>query len=147
MADSILAELKAPTDLRQQVVLLIRQHMVLLTPEEKLLRRRLSQYGEETLKQMIRLQKADRMGTGVPKEDEDSDAALALLEEILAQEGCFSLKDLALDGSDLLEAGFTSGPAIGKTLNTLLELVIDQQLPNEKSALLEKAKALKEETE
>ena len=147
MADSILAELKAPTALRQQVVLLIRQHMSLLTPEEKLLRRRLAQYGEETLRQMIALQKADRIGTGVSKEDEDSDAALALLEEILAQESCFSLKDLAIGGSDLMGAGFTPGPAIGKTLNALLELVIDQQLPNEKSALLEKAKALKEETE
>ena len=33
-----------------------------------------------------------------------------------------------------------AGPAIGKTLNHLLNLVLEEQLPNEKNALLEAAK-------
>lgn len=145
MAEEILSRLRAPTALRQQVGLLIRQHMAPITPEEKLLRRRLAQYGEETLRQMIALQKADRAGKGVRERDTDSDAALTLLETIVAQQGCFQLKDLAISGKDLLAEGFSAGPEIGKILNKLLEKVVDQQLPNEKETLLAAAKKIKEE--
>ena len=147
MADTILTRLKAPTALRQQVVLLIRQHMAPITPDEKLLRRRLAQHGEETLRQLIALQKADRAAKGVAEEDTDSDAALALLEKLLAEESCFSLKDLAVDGNDLLELGFAPGPQLGKTLQKLLDMVVDQQIPNEKSALLKAAAKLKEDAQ
>ena len=119
--------------------------MAPITPEEKLLRRRLAQYGEETLRQMIALQKADRAGKGVRERDTDSDAALTLLETIVAQQGCFQLKDLAISGKDLLAEGFSAGPEIGKILNKLLEKVVDQQLPNEKETLLAAAKKIKEE--
>ena len=146
IADAVLARLKAPTALRQQVVLLIRQHMAPLTPDEKLLRRRLAQYGEATLRQLLALQKADRSAKGVEDVDTDSDAALALLETILAAESCFSLKQLAVDGNDLMELGFAPGPDLGNALQKLLDMVVDQQIPNEKSALLTAAAALKEET-
>ena len=142
MADVILTRLRAPTVLRQEVVLLIRQHMSPLTPDEKLLRRRLAQYGEDTLKHLLALQKADRAGKGVSEKDSDSDAALLMLEDILSRQDCFSLKALAINGNDLLEAGFPPGPEIGAVLNALLEKVMDQQLPNEKSALLEAAKTM-----
>ena len=143
MADAILSRLRAPTALRQQVVLLIRQHMSPLTPDEKLLRRRLVQYGEDTLRQLLALQKADRAGKGTKETDTDSDAALALLETILREQSCFSLKELAVNGNDLLEAGFAPGPEIGATLNALLEKVAEQQLPNDKNTLLEEAKAMR----
>lgn len=147
MADDILSRLRAPAALRQQVVLLIRQHMTPITPDEKLLRRRLAQYGENTLRQLIALQKADRSAKGVKEEDTDSDAALALLEKILAEQSCFSLKQLAVDGNDLLAAGFAPGPQLGEMLQRLLDMVVDQQIPNEKAALLQAAEAYKEETQ
>jgi len=90
---------------------------------------------------------ADRAAKGVAEEDTDSDAALALLEKLLAEESCFSLKDLAVDGNDLLELGFAPGPQLGKTLQKLLDMVVDQQIPNEKSALLKAAAKLKEDTQ
>ena len=143
MADAALSRLRAPTALRQQVVLLIRQHMSPLTPDKKLLRRRLAQYGEDTLRQQLALQKADRAGQGVKRKDTDSDAALALLETILQEQSCFSLKELAIDGNDLLEAGFAPGPEIGAVLNALLDKVVEQQLPNDKNTLLEEAKTMR----
>ena len=122
-ANRILLELKAPTALRQQVVLLIRQHMAPITPDEKLLRRRLAQYGEDTLRQLLALQKADRSAKGVAEADTDSDAALTLLEKILAEQSCFSLKQLAVDGNDLIALGFAPGPGLGETLQKLLDMV------------------------
>ena len=96
-------------------------------------------------RQLLALQKADRAGKGVG-EDLDTEPAEQLLDKILAQNSCFSLRDLAVNGNDLLEAGFLPGPQIGKTLNTLLAMVVDQQLPNDKDALLEAALAQKEDT-
>ena len=147
MADAVLTRLKAPTALRQQVVLLIRQHMAPITPDEKLLRRRLAQYGEDTLRLLLALQKADRSAKGVAEADTDSDAALSLLEKILAEQSCFSLKQLAVDGNDLIALGFAPGPGLGETLQKLLDMVVDQQIPNEKDALLKAAAAFKEETQ
>ncbi|MEW5816464.1 MAG: polynucleotide adenylyltransferase, partial [Spirochaetota bacterium] len=50
-------------------------------------------------------------------------------------------KDLALNGHDLLsEAGIPEGTFIGKTLNFLLETVLDDQSLNRKDKLLEIAR-------
>ena len=53
---------------------------------------------------------------------------------------CFSLRQLAVNGSDLLHIGISSGKNIGDTLDTLLNKVIEGELPNEKEALLIYAK-------
>ena len=137
MADGILRTLKAPTALRERVVLLIGQHMTPLTPEKKLLRRRLSQFGAETVRQMLELQNADWGGKGAEeiRENGDFSEIYRIIEEIEAENACLSLKDLALNGHDLMAAGFT-GPAIGKTLNRLLSAVLDEQIANDKDALL-----------
>ncbi len=142
IADRVLRRLKAPTALREQVVLLIRQHMTPLEPEKRILRRRLGQYGEETVQKMLALQKADFNGKGVVDSDPEFDRIEALLEEILAEDACFSLKNLAVNGEDLIKIGFAPGPAIGACLASLLEQVQDEILPNEKQTLLHAAKRM-----
>ena len=137
IADSILRQLKAPTQLREQVVLLIGLHMTKLEPDKRLLRRRLSRLGEETLLQLLCLQEADMgsKGTGIPAESAQFPQLRQLLAEIKAENACLSLKNLAVNGRDLMALGIT-GKAIGNTLHNLLEQVMDEQLPNEKQALL-----------
>ncbi len=138
MADAALVRLKAPTVLRQQVVLLIKHHMTPLVPERKLLRRRLSQYGPETVSTMLALQRADfgSKGTGTAREEAVFSEINDFLEELLAENACLQIRDLAISGHDLMELGFAPGPAIGKCLKQLLQQVLDEQLPNEKEALL-----------
>ena len=53
-----------------------------------------------------------------------------------AQHACVSLSDLAINGSDLIAAGFPSTHLLGKTLNFLLDRVIDGKVENERGALL-----------
>ena len=140
MADAILRQLKAPTALREQVVLLTELHMTPLTPEKKILRRRLSNLGSETLYRLLELQEADWGGkvTEEIRENGNFSEIRRILEEIEAEDSCLSLKDLAVNGHDLMKLGIT-GPAIGKTLNRLLSQVLDEQLPNEKESLLRAA--------
>ena len=137
MAEEVLRRLKAPTALRQQVVLLIEKHMLRLEPDRKILRRRIGQLGWDTVEQLLALQKADMgsKGTGKLEEMKIFDEISLILEEIRGEDSCLSLKDLAVKGNDLMAMGYT-GKAIGQTLNSLLEQVLDEQLPNEKDALL-----------
>lgn len=140
LADAALRRLKAPTALRERVVLLVEQHMTPLTADKKLLRRRLSALGSETLYQLLSLQEADwgGKGTSASRESGDFSEIRSLLRQIEAENACLTLRDLAVNGHDLMAAGLT-GPAIGRTLNQLLSLVLDEQLPNEKNALLDAA--------
>ena len=129
IANQVLRRLKAPTALREQVIFLVEKHMTPLTADRKLLRRRLSQYGEENLRLLLDLQTADGL---------DTQEIRPLVAELLAEEGCLKLKDLAINGNDLMALGF-SGRAIGQCLQSLLDQVLDETLPNEKAALLQAA--------
>ena len=141
MADAVLRRLKAPTLLRERVVLLIEKHMTRLVPEKKTLRRRLGQLGWETVEQLLCLQEADMgsKGVGEPEEMAQFSRLRACLEEIRAENACLTVKDLAVSGHDLIALGL-QGRAIGQSLNALLEQVIDETLPNERDALLEAVK-------
>ena len=142
LADGILRRLKAPNTLRQQVVTLIELHMTPLEPQRTVLRRRLSRYGKETVDRLLLLQEADMgsKGTGNPDEPDTFCQIRRLLEQLERENACLRISDLAVNGQDLLALGFAPGPQLGKCLNRLLEQVVEETLPNEKSALLQKAR-------
>lgn len=146
MADGILLRLKAPTALRTQVKDLIARHMTLLEPDKKLLRRRLSQYGPEAVKDLLALQKADFGSKGVYGDDPDPgfDRIGQLIDQLLDEDACLGLKDLAVKGSDLMAIGFQPGKALGDCLNRLLAAVLEEQVPNEKEPLLALSKDILE---
>ena len=50
-----------------------------------------------------------------------------------------TVTDLAIDGSDLMDAGIPAGPAVGKTLRRLLDVVIEDPSRNTRDILLELA--------
>lgn len=138
MADDILHRLKAPTALREQAVLLIDQHMTRLQPDRRLVKRYFSRWGRETVEKLLYLQQADMGSKGVPGEEGRDEFALLwqLLREVEAENNCLTLRDLAVNGRDLMALGYR-GPAIGEGLQDLLDAVLDEQAPNEKKALLE----------
>ena len=141
MANTILLRLKAPTQLREEVVLLISQHMTKLEPEKRFLRRCLNRLGSGRVERLLQLQEADMGSKGTGKQDQLLQflQVRALLAEIKAENACLQLKDLAVNGNDLLALGLT-GKQIGETLSSLLEQVMDDVLPNDRSVLLEAAK-------
>ena len=60
----------------------------------------------------------------------------ARAEELVAQRQCFSLKDLAVNGKDVIAAGVVPGPEVGKVLNELLERVMNGDAANQRQELL-----------
>ena len=136
-ADAILRRLKAPTALREGAAVLIRHHMTRLEEDKRLLKRRVRILGWETMEQLLQLQEAD-MGSKGTGEEQDFDQfrrIRALLEEIRAENACLTLRDLAVNGKDMMALGLR-GAEIGKTLNTLLDAVTEERVPNEREALL-----------
>ena len=149
MADTILRRLKVPNAIREETVTLVQQHMTLIPPDKRVLRRRIGKFGEETFRKMLILQKADAMATTANKENlcRFFDSLWKLLEEIQEEDACFKISDLAVDGNDLIKLGFRPGPGLGEALNALLHLVQNEEVPNEASALKEAAaEILKEES-
>lgn len=147
MADGILFRLKAPTALRQEVTELIGQHMTKLEPDKKLLRRRLGKLGRERLELLLQLQEADMGSKGTGKSEEMAQFGIlrAMIAEVLAEDACFSIKDLAVTGRELQEIGMAPGPGMGRCLSWLLGQVQDEVLPNEKDVLLRTVKELWED--
>jgi tRNA nucleotidyltransferase (CCA-adding enzyme) len=139
MANNILHRLKASNELRHRITQVIGCHMTPLSPNKRSRRRRMAKLGTEGVRDLLALQRADRIGTGTG-DVSVFDPVEALIQELLAENACFSLKDLAINGHDLMELGF-SGKAIGNCLSALLELVLDERIPNETAALLREAES------
>ena len=140
IADCVLRRLKAPTALREQAVVLIDRHMTKLPLDKRQLRRWVSRLGWQTLDALLTLQEAD-MGSKGTGEDENFgqfDEIRAILAEIRKENACLRVKDLAIDGNDLLALGY-EGRAVGEALNALLEKVLDETLPNDRQSLLDAA--------
>ncbi len=143
LARGILLRLKAPTALREQAVRLIELHMTPIVPERKVVRRWLSRLGSDTLENLLQLQEADMgsKGTGMPSAANQFTQIRALAAEIQVANACLSIKDLAVNGRDLMALGFAPGKKLGNCLQNLFEWVLDERLPNERAALLACAEA------
>ena len=137
IADSVLRRLKAPTALREDAVEIIGAHMNKIEPTKKAVRRYLNRMGPEKFEMLLLQQTADMCSKGIihPPVLEHFAELRQIRDALLAEDTCFCLKDLALNGHDLMALGY-EGRAIGETLNRLLELVLDEQVENTKEALL-----------
>lgn len=145
LARQCLEGLRAPKALTAQVCTLVEYHGVCWRWEEKTVRRLLLRLGEPTLRELLDLDRADDQSKGTPAHPAVFGQFAKTLDRVLAERPCLSQKDLAVGGRELLALGFSPGPALGRALATLLELVGDGSLPNEPQALLERARALLEQ--
>ena len=137
MAEEITRRLRFDKRSAQRIVLLVEWHDRPIEPTHKAVRRVLNAMGEEALRQLLQVKRADNLAQHEKYRSRLAviDAVEAVMEELLAQESCFSLKQLAVNGRDLMELGF-SGSEIGAALDALLQQVMDGELPNERTALL-----------
>lgn len=148
IADTVLRRLKVDNETRETTVLLIKAHDVAMTPVSlRLVRRRLAQYGEENLRRLLEVKRADTLAHSRKSAYRLSelDRFEQLLNQAIEEKLCFSLADLAISGKDLIQIGMTPGTALGRVKRMLLDEVIDGKIANEKTALIARAQALQEE--
>jgi tRNA nucleotidyltransferase (CCA-adding enzyme) len=142
LAATALTRLRYPTDLRQRVVRIVRSHMIDTTRAEPLRARRLlARYGDSLLSDLLDHKEADLRGKG-ERPAEDDLKKLARLRKVVAEQRRepHRVRDLAVNGNDLIAIGFRPGPAIGQALRKLLDDVVRTPALNTKEQLLERAK-------
>lgn len=139
LTDQMLRALKFDNKTREQVVTLVEHHDVQIPCRDRSIRKWLGRLGPETFFQLLEVKRADGMGQAyelVKNRLAELKEMKAKAEEIVAQGQCFSLKDLAVNGRDVIAAGVTPGPEVGRVLNGLLEWVLNGEVPNEREVLL-----------
>lgn len=150
MADSIMRRMRFNNDTRNSVVTLIKYHDADIKPETKYVKRWLNKLDSESLlRYLIMLKHADISGQSLKGKTErlrevdkckaerlrEVNKLFTVLNDILKQQACFSLKDLAVNGDDLIAAGMKPGKEIGAVLNQMLDLVLNDECANDKNAL------------
>jgi tRNA nucleotidyltransferase (CCA-adding enzyme) len=145
LAGTALRRLRYPNALRDRVCRIVRHHMFQVGKGDAVRARRfLAKHGDELAFQLVDHKEADflgKRGTDGPPPLEDVDK-LRRFRRVLERERRqpHRLKDLAVDGSDLIELGFRPGPALGKTLQELLRDVVDEPDRNTREVLLARAR-------
>lgn len=145
IAETVLKRLKFDNDTIYNIVELIKYHDADIQPRNRSVKRWLNKIGENGLRQLVALKRADVMAQSELNRGErlmQLDGILACVETIIAQQQCFSLKDLAVNGRDLMDAGVPQGVRIGVVLNELLDMVLDEQIDNNHEVLLKAVKLI-----
>lgn len=150
MAEQILERMKYPRDFIDDCITLIAFHDVRFSGSKPQIRHVMNKIGEENMQRLLKVQYADIMAQSMYRRDEKLDkyySACKAFEEIIEERDCFTLKQLEINGHDLIRMGVTDGRQIGFTLKKLLCLVIDDKLENKNSVLVQKAKELNNKTD
>ncbi len=143
ITEKIMTRLRFDNDTKNKVVTLVRMHdspiMVndMTSPDRKRLKKIMSQIGSDLIFDLIEIKYCDNSaqnpeyfrGEDFYKQTRD------IINEIINEKECFSIKHLAIDGNDLISLGY-KGKKIGDTLEKCLTAVIDGKVENEKDKLL-----------
>lgn len=142
MSAGILKRLKVSNEIYDFAMTLIPIHDMTINPERKCVKRWLGRIGEDYLKALLEVKRADKLAQNAEKTQKEMETLELISEEInlvIAENEAVSIKDLSVNGFDLMNLGI-KGRTIGETLNVLLEKVISDELTNEKNILLDYVK-------
>ena len=140
MAGVVLRRLRFSNLIRKRVCHLIREHMFHYEENwtDAAVRRFVARIGEENLADILALRRADQLAiTGEYFISESLVALEKRIEQVLGRDKALSLKDLAVDGNDIIrELGIPPGPEVGLVLEALLESVLEDPALNRREMLL-----------
>lgn len=142
MAKEILRKLKMDNKTIDVVAKLVKYHDYPLTGGKKIIRRSMNRVGIELYPMFLKLKWADMLGKNQHSIDINTPIikeAESLYSEICDERECVTIKDLEINGRDLIDLGIPRGEQIGIILEKLLEIVLDEPAQNKKEILLKEA--------
>ncbi len=139
IAKQILERLKFDCSTKETIITLVKYHDIRCELSPIWIKKQLRKFGTDLFLQLLEIHKADIAGQNpnLLYRLENITKCEAMTKEILSEKPCFSLKNLAVNGSDLISLGFPQGKIIGTILQFLLDAVIEETCKNEKNELLE----------
>lgn len=152
IAKQILERLKFSTKTKREIMLLIRWHDEPVKAEKKDVKRLLCNLSKSNIdtdikkffKTYCHLRRADSLAHS-PKYQENfklTNQIENIFDEIYANKEAYCIKDLAINGTDIIKLGIEPGPQILKILNACLDLVIDEKIKNNKTDLTDIVKLI-----
>lgn len=140
MTNEIMKRLRFDNDTREKVVELVYYHDATFEVGKKYIKRWLNKIGEEQFRRLLNVRRADIKAQAYIEQEsrlQKIDNIEYILEEVLQDDECFSLKDLAVNGKDVMDTMLIkSGKEVGYWLNEILTRVIDGRLKNDREDLI-----------
>ncbi|MCR4402710.1 MAG: CCA tRNA nucleotidyltransferase [Firmicutes bacterium] len=140
LALGALERLRYPRDVIKRVVSLVERHMFSYDPAttDKGIRRMAGALGMDFIRDLGKLREADRMALGAePGPGANMAAFLSRVESVMANSPALSVRDLAVNGRDVMSVlGVAEGPKVGQALTRLLEAVLENPSLNSRDVLL-----------
>ena len=141
IAREVLRRLKFDNDTLHKVERLVFYHDYRPALTDKSVRKFVAKIGKELFPSYLIVQKADTLSQSEYKREEkltNIAEVSRIFEGIIERKECLCLKDLAVNGKDLIDLGIKPGKEIGEILNGFLKMVIENPGLNEKEILLNK---------
>lgn len=143
MSKEIMKRMRMDNDTIASVSELIASHDMATSSSLKTIRRMISKLGEEQTRRLIAVMRADKLAQSENADTLKNLEVLDIMESnidvVKANNECFTLKNLAINGHDLIGLGVKDGKLIGRTLNYLLDVVLAEPEKNVKDILIELA--------
>lgn len=141
IARTALTRLRFPTKVINDVCELILAHNATILPKEKLIRRLMNKHGIVQTRHLLYHNLCDTIGrgSGTLRWDEcvkEARDAIELFKDMLTRPHTFSVKDLAINGHDVMALGIPEGAWVGMILKDCLNAVMNDTVPNDRDALL-----------
>ena len=144
IAEGVVKRLKFDKQSQKDIIELVMFHDSVMEPSIKTARKWLSRVGEQQLRRLLDIRLADILAQSGYRLDERIVRRNKMMEFVntaIKENQCFSLKDLAINGHDVISLGLNEGEDIGEALNYALNAVIDGSVKNEKGKLIELIKS------
>ncbi|MGP1577339.1 MAG: CCA tRNA nucleotidyltransferase [Treponema sp.] len=142
---TVMKRLKYANTEIERTVHLILQHMFHYEPSwtDAAIRRFIARVGIQAIPDLFALRRADTFGLAGKTVTPSFLLEFSnRIDEIMQQEQAFSIKDLKINGCDLIQIGIPAGRQLGLVLQELLETVLDDPAQNTKECLLTIAAAI-----
>ena len=143
MAKNIMKNMKMDNNTIGIVSQLVATHDMATSTSLKTIRRMISKIGETQTRRLIAVMRADKLAQSDNLDTQTNLKTLAIMEDninvVTTKNECFTLKDLAINGYDIINLGVKDGKLIGKTLNYLLDIVLSEPDKNVKDVLIKLA--------
>ena len=138
IAEAVLKRLKCDNETLKFVLDAVKYHDTQIVPTEKAVKRFLNKTCFCFLSSLLKIKRADAAAHAEKYRDREEyiKSILDILSKIEEENQCFTLKNLAINGRDLIELGVKPNEEMGKMLNNLLLAVIDGKVENKKDELI-----------
>lgn len=142
IAKDVVDRLRFDNKTKQEVVDLVLYHDSDIYPGTRSVRRWLNKIGPVMLDELLDVKMADIRAHSTINRSERIGICIDISDiagEIEQESQCFTMKQMAINGNDVMNLGVEPGPKVGEILNHLLNKVIEEEVENDHAILIEEA--------